>query len=334
MSQQSDCIDSLLSVLNCLQSGEALSTQGIADETHLEKDKVTELLRALTDAGFNVLYDEKRQGFWLPGGTYLPPAELTLEEILGLLKLTLTRKKTGSNGRGKRKQSANDAITSATIKLFNRLPADVQNYIGDMHEADQLLTHPRQGGLDRTTSFLNTLQQAIVEQRQVRVRYDSPSEGKQFRAVLNPYRLVFIKRCWHLVAYSSRHRTSRTFQVARILDLQLKESAFDIPDRFSIANHFGNAWLLERDKEHKAEIKIRFSTDVARDVSEVTWHRTQKTTFNPDGSLNFEVSVDGLNEIANWLLGFGTHAEVLEPVELRQLLAQQSRQILHVYAEE
>lgn len=334
MSHEAEHIDSLLSILHWLQSGEALSKQGLADEVGLDKDEVTEHLHALTEAGFNIIYDEKRQGFWLPGGTYLPSTELTLEEVLGLLRLALNRKKTVSNGSSRRKPNAvAEALRGATIKLFNRLPADVQHLLGDVHKQDDLLTAPRQGGLDRTTTFLNLLQQAITQRRQVKVRYDSSTDGTQFRAFLHPYRLTFIKRCWYLVAWSSRHRTSRTFQVSRFLDLKLKDTKFEVPDRFSIASHFGNAWQVERDKEHRAEVRVRFSPAVARDVAEVTWHKTQHTSFNPDGSLDFRVEVDGLNEIANWLFGFGPQAEVLEPAELRQLLAQQSRQMLHVYSE-
>lgn len=335
MSHEAEYIDTLLLILQTLQSGEALSKQELADMAGLDKDEVTEHIHALTEAGFNVIYDEKRQGFWLPGGTHLPPTELTLEEVLGLLRLALNKRRTASNGSSRRKPNAiADALRSATIKLFNRLPADVQNLLGDVHEQDDLLAQPRQGGLDRNSSYLNELQQAITQRRQVKVRYDSDTEGKQFRAVLHPYRLIYMKRCWYLVAWSSRHRTSRTFQVSRILDLKLKDTKFDVPDRFSIASHLGNAWQVDRDKEHKAEVRVRFSAEVARDVAEVTWHRTQHTAFNPDGSLDFRVSVDGLNEIANWLFGFGPQAEVLEPAELRHLLAQQSRQLLHVYSEE
>jgi proteasome accessory factor B len=334
MSQDAHLIDSLLTVLAWMQSGEVLSTQELADAAGMEKAEMTELIHTLAHAGFNVIYDEKKQGFWLPG-SYLPPTELTLDEILALLKLTGSKKISASNGSSRRKLNPlNDALRSAMVKLFNRLPADLQQYVGDMHEREELLPPPRQGGLDRTTAFVNTLQQAIVEQRKVTARYDSPTEDGQIRTILHPYRLVFMKRAWYLAAYSTRHRMARTFQVSRILDLKIKNTRFTVPDRFSITNHFGNAWQVERDKEHRAQVRVRFSPEVARDVSEVTWHRTQETSFNPDGSLDFKVSVDGLNEIANWLFGFGTHAEVLEPAELRQILADQSRQLLSVYEED
>lgn len=334
MPKDAHLIDSLVTVLYWMQSGEALSTQELADEVGMEKSEMTELIHNLHHAGFNVIYDEKRQGFWLPG-SYLPPTEMTLEEVLALLKLALAKKPSGGNGGSRRKPNPlNDALWSATLKLYNRLPPDLQQSFDDLHDRDDLLPAPRHAGLDRTTAFVNTLQQAIMEQRKVAVRYDDGTDQCHERTILHPYRLVFLKRAWYLAAYSTRHRTAKSFQVSRILELKLNKSTFEIPDRFSIINHLGNAWLVEREKGSRAQVRIRFAPEVARDVAEVTWHRTQQTSFNPDGSLDFKVTVDGLNEIASWVFTFGPRAEVLAPVELRKMLAEQTRRMLSVYSRE
>ena len=60
---------------------------------------------------------------------------------------------------------------------------------------------------------------------------------------------------------------------------------------------------------------------VADNVAEVAWHKTQRAVRNDDGTLDFHVTVSGLQEISWWILGYGDQAEVLQPVELRQLVA-------------
>jgi len=50
-----------------------------------------------------------------------------------------------------------------------------------------------------------------------------------------------------------------------------------------------------------------------------------------DGGLEFEVNVDGISEIAWWILGYGREAVVLEPAELRKLLAQHARAMVKHY---
>jgi len=56
-----------------------------------------------------------------------------------------------------------------------------------------------------------------------------------------------------------------------------------------------------------------------------------RTSYEGDGSLIFEVEVDGLNEISWWVLGYGDQAQVLEPPELRDLIAEHARRMLSYY---
>lgn len=52
----------------------------------------------------------------------------------------------------------------------------------------------------------------------------------------------------------------------------------------------------------------------------VPWHRTQRVSWNDDGSLDFQVLVAGLHEISSWILGYGNETEVIEPPELREIV--------------
>jgi proteasome accessory factor B len=76
---------------------------------------------------------------------------------------------------------------------------------------------------------------------------------------------------------------------------------------------------------------VRFAPQVAQNVAEVAWHRTQKTVPLPDGSLDFCVRVSGLSEISWWILGYGDQAEVLEPPALRELIAARAERIVARY---
>ncbi|MCK4958089.1 MAG: WYL domain-containing protein, partial [Planctomycetes bacterium] len=69
------------------------------------------------------------------------------------------------------------------------------------------------------------------------------------------------------------------------------------------------------------DIELKFSRNVARNVSEVQWHRSQKTCFNSDGTLTAQFHVDGLGEISWWVLGYGDQVEVISPAALRKRVA-------------
>ena len=125
--------------------------------------------------------------------------------------------------------------------------------------------------------------------------------------------------------------TGAKHNIGRIRQLERLEDAYQIPRGFSIDHYLRNAWHLIPESGPDHEVLVRFSPMVAQNVAEVVWHKTQQTTLNPDGTLDFRVTVSGLNEISWWILGYGDQAEVLQPPELRQLIAQRARRLADRY---
>ena len=70
---------------------------------------------------------------------------------------------------------------------------------------------------------------------------------------------------------------------------------------------------------------------VAANVAEVNWHRTQKIVWQDDGSIYFDVKVDGLNEIYWWILGYGDQVEVLQPEALRKRVREAAARLVKLY---
>jgi proteasome accessory factor B len=177
------------------------------------------------------------------------------------------------------------------------------------------------------------LLEAISRRRSVRIHYDSLKDGHGISTRLNPYRLFFSRRSWYVVGRSSLHRAARTFNLGRVLQIELLEEEFQIPRDFSIDRYLRNAWHMIPEKGRDREVLIHFSKLVAQNVAEVTWHKTQQLTFRADGSLEFRATVSGLNEISWWILGYGDQAEALEPPELRQLIADRAKRMVKVYSD-
>ena len=68
------------------------------------------------------------------------------------------------------------------------------------------------------------------------------------------------------------------------------------------------------------DVEIWFSPEAAQVVTETVWHHTQKAKSNPDGSVTLTFQVDGLEEIANWILSWAGRAKIIQPLELRELI--------------
>ena len=64
-------------------------------------------------------------------------------------------------------------------------------------------------------------------------------------------------------------------------------------------------------------VRVRFSAKVARYVLEGGWHASQRFVRQRDGGLVAEFRLGAVEEVASWILGFGSEAVVLEPESLR-----------------
>ena len=78
-------------------------------------------------------------------------------------------------------------------------------------------------------------------------------------------------------------------------------------------------------------VKLHFSKKMAGNIAESNWHQTQKLSRFNDGTLHYEVDVDGLNEIQWWIIGYGDQVKVLSPALLRRKMITMAQNIIKQY---
>lgn len=282
-------------------------------------------LDLLRQAGVPLVFDEGNRHYHIPSTYFLPPTNFTAEEALALIVLC--------HELGQAAQlPLFSAARSAAVKLESSLPARLREQVRQVGQSLQVQIAPT-APLDQQKPFYDQLIEAAAVRRSVRIYYHSLSDGEQICTRLHPYRLLFSRHSWYVIGRSTLHRSVRTFHVGRIRRLEVLEDPYEIPSGFSLERYLGNAWHLIPEPGPDAEVVIRFASKVAQNVAEVGWHKTQRLAFQADGSLEYRVTVSGLNEIAWWILGYGDQAEVLAPAALRRLVAGHAQRMLAKYPE-
>jgi proteasome accessory factor B len=314
----------LLRLIERLQCGQSFNTRTLATFCGVSRRTIFRDLSMLQECGLPLIYDDQRQGYRLAAAPFLPPADLTLAETLALV--TVACQVGRQDGGLPLCQSTRDA----GLKLLSNLPRQLQHHVGD---ATALLDIrlPPVNPLSLAAGHHELLLRGLLTRRSVRLRYHSLFEQTTLRTLLSPYRLFFARRSWYAIGRSSVHRAVRTFHLGRILESEPTDLPYEIPLRFNLARYFGNAWQMIRERGQRNHVIVRFLPKVATNVAEVAWHKTQQCVWNPDGSLDFHATVDGLQEIAWWILGYGDQAEVLAPSELRTVIAGHARRMQATY---
>lgn len=280
-------------------------------------------LEILRQVGVPLLYDDVQQRYRISGTYFLPPTNFTQEEALALIVLC--------DDVGSRAQLPFfEPARSAALKLASNLPDRLREHLRLASEAISIQLPPI-NRMDGQKPVYEQLLGAISERRCVRIAYVSYSEDSEISTRLQPYRLLFSRRSWYVIGRSSLHRDTRTFNLSRVRKLEVLNDHYQIPQGFCVDRYLRNAWHLIPEKGPDQEVVIRFSRLVAKNVAEVAWHKTQWLQFNPDGTLDYHVTVSGLNEISWWILGYGDQAEVLSPPELCRIVAGHARRLVERY---
>jgi predicted DNA-binding transcriptional regulator YafY len=318
-----DRIQRLLRLVELLQSGRSLNSSQLAEICKVSRRTVFRDIGTLRGSGIAVNYDEDRRTYTMPSSMLLPAANFTLQETLSLL---LVSYELGDERKGIPFQAA---ARAAALKLLGNLPRQMRERLSQRTEAISVRLDPHSDPKEAAPIF-QLLTQAIAERRPLRIQYKSLTEWNDITTALSPYRILFSRRNWYVIGRSSVHRSVRTFNVGRIKSAEPIGGQFRIPQRFSLDRYLGNAWHLIRDKG-RHRVVVRFEKQVASNVAEVNWHKTQSLRWNDDGTLDFRATVDGLGEIVWWILGYGRQAEVLHPPELRAMIAEHVTALAEIY---
>ena len=216
---------------------------------------------------------------------------------------------------------------------FEKLTSGLKDRIS-FSPADELRTVSFKNiGLGKTDiAAFNALSSGVLRQQEVEFRYRKPGATKADLRRVQPYHLSHRENLWYLIAMDTERSALRTFALTRMSEVKVQARKFVRPDDFSPERFFATALGVVPGTENHTVI-IRFAAGVADRVRERVWHESQEVKDLPDGGLELTLRLGALQEAERWVLGWGAVAEVLAPAELRDRMAEISRELVRTYSE-
>lgn len=170
---------------------------------------------------------------------------------------------------------------------------------------------------------ITVLERAIINKYVITFTYFN-AELTITNQIVEPLKLVFKSHAWYLVAYSRHKKDIRTFRMSRIRNLQITDQLFDreLPKDYSITPTYK--------EEYNTPIFIlHFSEKIAYKVYDEFQEKYIKKL--DDGTLE----VTFRYQLSDWtflyLLSFGEHVEIIEPIEARNILKEKAKKIFSLY---
>ncbi|MGI9591680.1 MAG: helix-turn-helix transcriptional regulator [Myxococcota bacterium] len=221
-----------------------------------------------------------------------------------------------------------DSIASALQKIRAGLSPELVEYLARLGESFRVLPGPHKT-YAHLRNTIQALHDAVLRRRTVRMRYRTGRTGNVANRDLDPYRVWYRSGGLYVVGLDHKSDEIRTFAIDRIQKLEPTERGFTVPPGFDFDSYVGSAFGVIN--EPAIRVRIRFDARWATYVEEHVWHPSQALAKGPGGSVELTMDVGGTAELRQWILSFGSGAEVLEPETLRQDVVRDLRATLERY---
>ena len=166
--------------------------------------------------------------------------------------------------------------------------------------------------------FLTDIISAMRDFRVIRLCYQSFRHPEPFCFNVRPYCVKYFKQRWYLLGDSDLGL--RIYSLDRFVDMEELEEHFEIPKDFDAEEYFGNYFGVIIGEEPE-DVKIRVVPDQVKYFRTLPLHGSQRETVQEDGSSVFSYHIAPTFDFVQEILSHGADVEVLEPIELRESIA-------------
>lgn len=268
-------------------------------------------------------YDSVQHGFHYtkPVGSF-PAVTITQGEIVALL----VAQKALEQYRG---TAFERPLGEAFGKMCSSLREEVSFSLEDLAAA---FSFRPLGVAVQELEVFRLLAECVVSKRTVEFDYHALKKDKRERRRVEPYHLGCINNQWYLIGNDLLRGKLRTFALTRLSRPKPLKQTFRRPADFSLSKMMKDSFMAFEAGETRT-LRLRLDDFAARLASERVWHKSQKLKPLPGGGAEMTLEVSPAPDLENWILGWGSHATVLEPRELREKIGATARAMALRYSD-
>jgi len=312
--------------IRLIESRHGISLEELAEGSGVHRRTVHRDLQALSEAGYPLTAEwagDRKLYRFITGFKDVPPIGFSLQELLTLYFLR-------SHLETLQGTPFHDDLENIFRKIGSVLPP---RYAAHLERLSRITLPIIQGTRDysKNSPLLTELRKALLFQQQVKLHYKTPSRKKAELYTVDPYSFIFYKGGLYLQGYAHNRLSIRIFALERITDIVTLNERFEIPLEYLPEKQFSEAFGIVN--EAPLSVRLRFSATVAHSIADRIWHPTQSIKKLPDGEVELRFTAGGRMEILSWILSYGCHVELLEPLELRREIAEKARSMAEMYTQ-
>ena len=167
--------------------------------------------------------------------------------------------------------------------------------------------------------IVESIQEAVLHQNQVNVTYRAANSNYDKEMILHPLALVQRGLVTYVVATANEHTDVRLFALHRIQQIEVSTRRASIPRSFNIDHYIGDGKLHFGNGE-QIFLKIRVANWLKHILQETPLTNHQEI-LEENNHIIVTTLISLTPQLEWWLLSQADGLEVLEPIELREKIA-------------
>jgi predicted DNA-binding transcriptional regulator YafY len=311
--------DRLISLLLLLQSRRRCTARTLAETLEVSERTIYRDVDALGAAGVPV-YAERGSngGIALAGGYRRALTHFNEDEIRALFV---------SGASPLADLGLDHGLDRALEKLRGGL-ADVQRRAAEEARSRIHLDVRRWNQEEPSRELLTSLRRAVWDDRRLRVRYEDRNRKATMRTI-DPLGLVSKAGVWYAIARTDGEM--RSFRVDRIRAIEELPERFTRPAEFDLGNYWRESTrrFAQESRAETCVATLRVRADALERVASSYW--TFEIVSQAGGEALVRVTFSGSEAAVFHAIAWADCAHVVEPVELRDLVAERARRAFDVY---
>ncbi len=300
-------LDRMMRIHQEIQAGKFPNATSLAQELEVSPKSIQRDLEFMRDRmDLPLAYSQTRKGYhYTEEVSAFPTLQITEGELFALL----VAEKALQQYRG---TNFERPLVSAFKKMASSLPDTVSLNLADW---EQTISFRTTAEPILNLEIFDLLGKAAGACKQLKLQYRKAGKKEPEERIVDPYHLANINGEWFLFAFDHLRNDLRTFAPARIVSAEYTGKKFARPEKFSLEKRLRDSFGVHSGQK-ESKVVIRFDEFAADYIREKRWHPSQQLKELAGGGAELTMKLSSLIEVQRWILGWGGHAQAIEPPEL------------------
>lgn len=216
-----------------------------------------------------------------------------------------------------------NALNEVSLSSDNDSVSKLRSFLGKQYQDWIEIEFSGWGNSSEDAAKFEQIKNAILEHFYMKIIYSGNQAGLVARKI-KPIKLCFKNQAWYLYAYCCLRKDYRFFKLKRISQIDVLDIHFDPENVGKVLPKVNNMYA---DNLQNISVKLEISQEMAFRAYE----ELKNIVVTDNGTLLCNLEVTDIHWFISYVLSYGSHIRVLEPLEIKEKVMLEIEKMKHLY---